>query len=75
MNHPSLTPWLYSSPSRELTPTAHDAIIESINDALPDLLWIGPSTPKQEHWMESHFKKIDARSFSESELHSISTLV
>jgi N-acetylglucosaminyldiphosphoundecaprenol N-acetyl-beta-D-mannosaminyltransferase len=37
-----------------LTAEEDRAVIERINDAAPDLLYIGLSTPKQERWMASH---------------------
>ena len=44
----------YSPPFRALTPDEDRAVIERINAAEPDLLYIGLSTPKQERWMASH---------------------
>jgi N-acetylglucosaminyldiphosphoundecaprenol N-acetyl-beta-D-mannosaminyltransferase len=44
----------YSPPFRPLTELEDEAIIRAINSANPDLVWVGLSTPKQEHWMASH---------------------
>lgn len=34
-------------------------IINAINQAQPDLLWIGMTAPKQEKWAYSHWKELD----------------
>lgn len=44
----------YSPPFRPTTPEEDEAIIERINRAAPDVLWVGLSTPKQETWMHQH---------------------
>lgn len=44
----------YSPPFRELTPKEDADIVEMINSAKPDVLWVGLSTPKQEKWMHEH---------------------
>ena len=41
----------YSPPFRSLTPEEDDAIAKQINDAQPDVLWVGIGVPKQEKWM------------------------
>ena len=35
------------------------SIIKAINDANPDLLWIGMTAPKQEKWTYSHWKELN----------------
>ncbi|MCJ7512011.1 MAG: WecB/TagA/CpsF family glycosyltransferase, partial [Anaerolineales bacterium] len=35
-------------------------VVEQINAARPDIVWIGLSTPKQERWMAAHFGRIEA---------------
>lgn len=44
----------YSPPFRPLSLEEDAAVIEMINRAAPDVLWIGLSTPKQEMWMHRH---------------------
>ncbi len=44
----------HSPPFRPCTPEEDTAIIEDINRAAPDVLWIGLGTPKQEMWMQQH---------------------
>jgi len=41
-------------PFRPLTPEEDAEVIEAINRAEPDVLWVGLSTPKQERWMFEH---------------------
>jgi N-acetylglucosaminyldiphosphoundecaprenol N-acetyl-beta-D-mannosaminyltransferase len=41
----------YSPPFRPLTSEEEDAVVEQINGARPDVLWVGIGVPKQEKWM------------------------
>jgi N-acetylglucosaminyldiphosphoundecaprenol N-acetyl-beta-D-mannosaminyltransferase len=41
----------YSPPFRPLTPEEEDGIVQQINEAEPDVLWVGIGVPKQEKWM------------------------
>lgn len=50
----------YSPPFRELTPEEDSAIVDRINAADPDLVWVGLSTPKQERWMAAHVGRLAA---------------
>ena len=50
----------YSPPFRALTAAEDDAIVERINAASPDIVWVGLSTPKQEHWMAAHRSRLHA---------------
>jgi N-acetylglucosaminyldiphosphoundecaprenol N-acetyl-beta-D-mannosaminyltransferase len=43
-----------SPPFRALTPEEDAAVVRAINNAAPDVLWIGLGTPKQERWMREH---------------------
>jgi N-acetylglucosaminyldiphosphoundecaprenol N-acetyl-beta-D-mannosaminyltransferase len=47
-------------PFRELTASEDQIIVDAINAARPDILWIGLSTPKQEMWMAKHVGRINA---------------
>jgi N-acetylglucosaminyldiphosphoundecaprenol N-acetyl-beta-D-mannosaminyltransferase len=49
-----------SPPFRALTAAEDRAIVERINAAAPDIVWVGISTPKQERWMAEHVGRIDA---------------
>ena len=44
----------YSPPFRELTPHEDAQIIEMINQANPDVLWVALGLPKQERWIAAH---------------------
>jgi N-acetylglucosaminyldiphosphoundecaprenol N-acetyl-beta-D-mannosaminyltransferase len=48
----------YSPPFRPSTPEEDAAIVSRINDAAPDVLWVGLGTPKQEIWMHQHRDKL-----------------
>jgi N-acetylglucosaminyldiphosphoundecaprenol N-acetyl-beta-D-mannosaminyltransferase len=50
----------YSPPFRALSDEEDGAVIERINAARPDLVWVGLSTPKQERWMAAHVDRLDA---------------
>jgi N-acetylglucosaminyldiphosphoundecaprenol N-acetyl-beta-D-mannosaminyltransferase len=50
----------YSPPFRELTEAEDRAVIEMINQARPDFVWVGLGLPKQERWIAEHLGKIDA---------------
>ena len=41
----------YCPPFRELTAAEEAEVVETIDRAAPDILWVGLSTPKQERWM------------------------
>jgi N-acetylglucosaminyldiphosphoundecaprenol N-acetyl-beta-D-mannosaminyltransferase len=49
-----------SPPFRPLTPREDAAVVERINAAAPDLVWVGLSTPKQERWMATHVGRLTA---------------
>ena len=50
----------YCPPFRELTIEEQDEIVEIINRAAPDVVWVGLSTPKQEKWMASFRPRLKA---------------
>ena len=50
----------YSPPFHPLTIEEDSKIVEMINYAQPDVVWVGLSTPKQELWMAEHSGKINA---------------
>lgn len=49
-----------SPPFRPLTPVEDAAVVDRINAASPELVWIGLSTPKQERWMADHVGRLAA---------------
>jgi N-acetylglucosaminyldiphosphoundecaprenol N-acetyl-beta-D-mannosaminyltransferase len=50
----------YSPPFRELTVEEDAQLVEDINSASPDFLWVGLGSPKQERWMAEHRHAIHA---------------
>jgi N-acetylglucosaminyldiphosphoundecaprenol N-acetyl-beta-D-mannosaminyltransferase len=44
----------FSPPFRELTAEEDRALIDRVNQAAPDVLWVGLGAPKQERWMHEH---------------------
>jgi N-acetylglucosaminyldiphosphoundecaprenol N-acetyl-beta-D-mannosaminyltransferase len=50
----------YSPPFRPLTDEEDEQIVQTINAADPDIVWIGLSTPKQERWMAEHLGRLTA---------------
>lgn len=50
----------YSPPFRTLSPEEDQAIVEKINAAKPDLVFVALGCPKQEKWMAAHLDKVEA---------------
>jgi N-acetylglucosaminyldiphosphoundecaprenol N-acetyl-beta-D-mannosaminyltransferase len=50
----------HSPPFRPLTAEEDAAVVEIINAARPDVVWVGLSTPKQERWMAEHRDRLEA---------------
>lgn len=58
--YPHLKVVTYSPPYKpEFSDEDNKAIVEAINAADPDLLWIGMTAPKQEKWTYSHWEELD----------------
>ena len=50
----------YSPPYKpEFSKEDNEAIIKAINEANPDLLWIGMTAPKQEKWAYEHWDELN----------------
>jgi len=49
----------YAPPFRPLTGEEEDAICAQINEAAPDVLWVGIGVPKQEKWMARMRERLD----------------
>ena len=45
---------MYSPPFRALSAEEDGVIVEKINEAAPDFVWVGLGAPKQEIWMHDH---------------------
>jgi len=48
----------YSPPFRTLTPEEDQAIIDRINEARPDVLWVALGLPKQEIWIHDRSSRL-----------------
>lgn len=51
---------MYAPPFRQLTEEEDREVIELINNAKPDFIWVGLGAPKQEEWMYAHKGKLNA---------------
>lgn len=60
VDYPNILVETYSPPYKpEFSEEDNKAIIEAINRADPDLLWIGMTAPKQEKWTYSHWNELN----------------
>ena len=50
----------HTPPFRDLTAEEDRSVVDRINTAGPDIVWVGLSTPKQERWMAEHLGRIQA---------------
>lgn len=50
----------YAPPFRELRADEHEAIATRINDAAPDIVWVGLGAPKQDRWMGAYRPRLQA---------------
>lgn len=50
----------YSPPFRPLSDEEQTTVIDMINDADPDIVWVGLGMPKQERWMAAHVGRLKA---------------
>ncbi|MGZ4958248.1 MAG: WecB/TagA/CpsF family glycosyltransferase [Methylomonas sp.] len=48
----------HSPPFRQLSEDEDNQLVELINNAKPDFLWVGLGAPKQEKWIAAHLDKI-----------------
>lgn len=59
-DYPNMEVVTYSPPYKpEFSDEDNKAIIEAINEADPDLLWIGMTAPKQEKWTYTHWQELN----------------
>ena len=60
IDYPNLEIVTYSPPYKpEFSDEDNKAMIQAINDANPDLLWIGMTAPKQEKWTYKHWNELN----------------
>jgi N-acetylglucosaminyldiphosphoundecaprenol N-acetyl-beta-D-mannosaminyltransferase len=61
MRHPGLrVVGAYSPPFRPLSSAEAEEVIGRINQAAPDIVWVGLGTPKQERWMDEYHRRLHA---------------
>jgi N-acetylglucosaminyldiphosphoundecaprenol N-acetyl-beta-D-mannosaminyltransferase len=51
----------HTPPFRALGEVEDQSVIDEINQARPDVLWVGLGAPKQEFWAAGHASRLDAR--------------
>jgi N-acetylglucosaminyldiphosphoundecaprenol N-acetyl-beta-D-mannosaminyltransferase len=51
---------IYTPPYGQISEAEDREIVGRINASQADIVWIGISTPKQEHWMADHLGRIEA---------------
>lgn len=60
IDYPHIEVVTYSPPYKpEFSKEDNRAMIQAINDANPDLLWIGMTAPKQEKWTYEHWQALN----------------
>lgn len=60
VDYPHLEVVTYSPPYKpEFSEEDNQMMIQAINEANPDLLWIGMTAPKQEKWTYQHWNELD----------------
>lgn len=60
IDYPNIEVLTYSPPYRdEFVGAESQAMVDVINNANPELIWIGMTAPKQEKWIYSHWDELD----------------
>lgn len=60
VDYPNFDVITYSPPyKQEFSEEDNQTMVQAINAANPDLLWIGMTAPKQEKWTYSHWQELD----------------
>ena len=58
--YPHIRVKTFSPPYKPVfTPEESQTMIEAVNEADPDLLWVGMTAPKQEKWLYAHWQDLD----------------
>ena len=59
-DYPHIRVITYSPPYKpDFTPEESQAMVDAVNAADPDLLWVGMTAPKQEKWLHDHWAELD----------------
>lgn len=58
--YPNIRVLSYSPPYKaSFTREESQAMVDAVNTAEPDLLWVGMTAPKQEKWLYDHWRELD----------------
>ena len=58
--YPNIRVLSYSPPYKaSFTREESQAMVDAVNTAKPDLLWVGMTAPKQEKWLYDHWRELD----------------
>ena len=58
--YPNIRVKTYSPPYKAaFSPEESQAMVDAVNAADPDLLWVGMTAPKQEKWLHEHWPELD----------------
>jgi len=55
-----ITAGIYCPPFRSMTREEDQEMVDRINAAKPDILWVGLGLPKQERWIAEHIDRVSA---------------
>ena len=59
-DYPHIRIVTYSPPYKAVfSPEENQAMVDAVNAASPDLLWVGMTAPKQEKWLHDHWSELD----------------
>jgi N-acetylglucosaminyldiphosphoundecaprenol N-acetyl-beta-D-mannosaminyltransferase len=50
----------HSPPYRPVDAVEDRAVLDAINAAAPDIVWVGLGTPKQDYWVSRHRERLSA---------------
>ena len=60
--YPHIRVITYSPPYKPVfSAEENQAMVDAVNAARPDLLWVGMTAPKQEKWLHEHWAELDLR--------------
>ena len=59
-DYPHIDIKTFSPPYKPVfSPEENQAMVDAVNAADPDLLWVGMTAPKQEKWLDKHWAELD----------------
>ena len=61
-DYPHIDIKTFSPPYKAVfSPEENQTMVDAVNAADPDLLWVGMTAPKQEKWLDEHWAELDIR--------------